>query len=379
MKVAVLTTVHPPTDTRIFHKQVVSLVKAGYQVTYFARYIPGVEADLRQRGIRYEPLYNPSKRIGRLLAWFQLIQRLRIGNYDIWHFHDPELLPLLVLARSAFAPHVRLIYDVHEDVPSQIKLKLYIPTWLRWPTAVIADSIEHWGMPRCDRVITVTDAIQRRCNTFTSNTLIVRNYPIIEESIPPHKLPVAERILRVIYTGGMTEARGIREIVRAMDLLHDLPIDLYLLGLFFPATFEAEICENSGTNVHIVSQVPFVQVHGYLEQSDIGIVCFHPSPNHVEAMPNKLFEYMEAGLPVIASEFPLWREIIEGVGCGLLVDPCNPQAIADAIRQLATDPELRARMGQAGAAAVRERYSWRSEEQTLLNMYAELAAQLSEV
>ena len=86
-----------------------------------------------------------------------------------------------------------------------------------------------------------------------------------------------------------------------------------------------------------------------------------------------MFEYMSAGLPVIASDFPLWREIIAGNDCGLLVDPEDPQAIADAIDTLVNDPEMARRMGENGARTVREKYNWDIEEKKLLALYEEIA------
>jgi glycosyltransferase involved in cell wall biosynthesis len=109
-----------------------------------------------------------------------------------------------------------------------------------------------------------------------------------------------------------------------------------------------------------------------LEDADAGLVCFLPAPNHVEAGPNKLFEYMAAGLPVIASDFPAWRPIVEGNDCGLCVDPADPAAIARAILYLAENPGRRAEMGANGRRAVMERYNWEAEGRRLIAAYERL-------
>jgi glycosyltransferase involved in cell wall biosynthesis len=107
------------------------------------------------------------------------------------------------------------------------------------------------------------------------------------------------------------------------------------------------------------------EVRDVLQRSFAGLVTFHPLPNHVDAQPNKMFEYMSAGVPVIASDFPLWNEIIIGNDCGLCVNPMSPDAIARAIDQLAGDPELARKMGANGRRAVVEKYNWSVEEARL--------------
>jgi glycosyltransferase involved in cell wall biosynthesis len=102
-----------------------------------------------------------------------------------------------------------------------------------------------------------------------------------------------------------------------------------------------------------------------------GLVVLHPAPNHVNGRPNKLFEYMSAGLAVIASHFPLWREIVEDARCGICVDPLDASAIAGAMRRLADGDEA-AEMGRRGREAVQSRFNWDSEAPKLLDLYARL-------
>jgi glycosyltransferase involved in cell wall biosynthesis len=141
-----------------------------------------------------------------------------------------------------------------------------------------------------------------------------------------------------------------------------------LLGEFSPKSFGQEIMASS-PNVRYVGLLPFEDVPRHLAESHIGIVCLRPEPAHLESLPVKLFEYMQARLPVVASNFPLWREIVNGAGCGLLVDPTKPEEIAATIRRLADDPMLRRKMGEAGARAVEEKYTWEAEAKGLLAAY----------
>jgi glycosyltransferase involved in cell wall biosynthesis len=180
--------------------------------------------------------------------------------------------------------------------------------------------------------------------------------------------------VQIIYAGNITPIRGLREVVQAMKLVTDCDVVLNLVGLIYPDDFQQEIRILAGPNVILYGKMPFEESQQLVRCSDIGVVTFHPLANHVEALPNKLFEYMQNGLPVIASDFPIWKNIIEQVGCGIAVDPLKPEEIAAAIRKLANDPALRHEMGEAGIKAVKQKYSWEREQNILLQLYRELSA-----
>lgn len=176
----------------------------------------------------------------------------------------------------------------------------------------------------------------------------------------------------MIYAGNVTPVRGLREVVQAMAMVQDCNVILNLVGLFYPDGFEQEIRAIAGPNVRIYGKVTFEETQRIMKSCDIGIVTFHPLPNHIEAMPNKLFEYMQNGLSVIASDFPLWKNIVQKSGCGIIVDPLKPEEIAIVIRRLVDNPELRYKMGRSGMQMVRQKYSWLHEEQILLQAYQRL-------
>jgi glycosyltransferase involved in cell wall biosynthesis len=115
--------------------------------------------------------------------------------------------------------------------------------------------------------------------------------------------------------------------------------------------------------VQIPGPIPHEKVFDVLVRSHIGLAVLHPDPNYVDSLPTKLFEYMAAGLPVVASNFPLWKEIVEGNRCGITVDPLDPKAIAQAIEYLLTHPEEARRMGENGRRAVEEKYNWEREKE----------------
>lgn len=371
VRVCTVSLLHRADDGRIFHRQVRSLEEAGYDVVLLAPYC---RFEVIER-ICIHPLPSPQKGfLARLIrihpGAFALAVRQKA---DVYHFHDPELLlwiPLLRLLTRA-----KVIYDVHEDYAKVMaaryrgRLCRKLIEWcfhlLEWSTA--------WTL---SAVVAATDDIARhfpRCRTA-----VVRNYPLLDLfPLPKHEedeKSSSNGPYGLIVTGGLTRNRGIRELVQAAALVGDeYDIRVKLLGRFRSKTFEEEIRAIPGfERVEYHEWVPYEEVPRHLVEAQIGVALFHPLPNHINAMPNKLFEYMAAGLPIIASNFPLWREIIEGNECGITVEPLDPKKIAGAIEYLLDHPEIRHKMSENGRRAFLERYNWNTEAKTLLDLYKRL-------
>ncbi|MDA0835879.1 MAG: glycosyltransferase family 4 protein [Planctomycetota bacterium] len=363
-----LTTVHRPDDVRIFHKECGSLLQAGYEVTLIA---PG-QADLTvaRAGIRHVATGTVKHRRQRMLALqYRTLKRALALKADLYHFHDPEMMPTAVLLKLFGR---RVIYDVHEDLPRQILTKHWIPRRLRGVVSRCAEIIENVGVRCYDGVVAATPKIASRFPVH--KTSLVQNFPILGELAMPQTVPYAQRPWRIAYIGGMTAPRGLREVIAALAKLPDeLPIRADLVGGFTPAAFEEELRAQPGwSRVDFGGFQPRSRVAEILSQARAGLVTFLPVPNHTEAQPNKLFEYMSAGIPVIASHFPLWREIVESANCGIVVDPANPDDIARAITWIFDHPREAAEMGARGQAAVQNRYHWGREAVTLLETYERL-------
>jgi glycosyltransferase involved in cell wall biosynthesis len=231
---------------------------------------------------------------------------------------------------------------------------------------------------RFSAVVAVTPAIAERLRRINPRTIVIHNYPYAEELLRAGAAPDwNERRQSVAYVGGITVQRAIREMVSAMALLPGaLPATLELAGPELPQEADSEaLRRNPGWSR--------VRHHGFLDQPSTfrllqsvraGLVLFHPEPCHFEAMPQKIFEYMGAGLPVIASDFPLWRKIIGGAGCGIFVDPQNPAQIANAIEYALTHPREAEEMGHRGRAAVAEQFNWKFEAGKLVSLYREIGS-----
>jgi len=367
IKVVHMTSVHPALDARIFHKECRSLARAGFQVTFVCPHSGDLVADRVQ--IKSIPRNN--SRLARMTrtVW-RVYREARKLEADIYHFHDPELIPAGLLLRIRGS---EVIYDIHEDVPKDVFSKRYLPSWTRPLISWLIERLEGFVAKRFSALITVTPSIAERFRPLNSRTVIVHNYPYQKEILGDvQESPWDGRRQSVAYVGLLSANRGICEMVSAMSLLPGgLPATLELAG---PGNCgKEELSHRPGwERVHHYGLIDQPSTFRLLHGVRAGLVLFHPEPNHLEAMPQKIFEYMGAGLPVIASDFPLWRRILGDVGCGIFVNPLDPQSIAEAIEYVLTHPQEAEEMGRRGQAAVLERYNWETQADTLVNLYSEI-------
>lgn len=362
MRIVHLTSAHPRDDIRIFHKECRSLVMAGHDVVLV---VADGLADGTRDGVRVVDVGRSRGRWDRIFRTTKRVREkaLELGG-DVYHLHDPELLPV---ARALKKCGKRVVFDAHEDVPKQILGKHYLHPVARRLLSIMVAAYERHVCARLDGVIAATPNIRDKFLRINGNTVDINNYPLKGEleSATSWEAKGDE----VCYVGGIASIRGIRELVAAMALTKT-GARLNLVGAFSEPLVETEVRACSGwRHVNAYGTRDRAGVRDVLARSKAGIVTFHPLPNHVDAQPNKMFEYMSAGVPVIASHFPLWREIVEGNQCGVCVDPMDPVAIAAAIDRIVGDPELGRRMGENGRHAVEERYNWTAEERKLNEFY----------
>lgn len=367
-RIAHLTSAHPPLDGRIFDKECRSLARAGYEVFQIGNYdLTGIIS-----GVKVQGLGANKGRLQRFTTNLVGICReaFRV-KADLYHVHDPDLLIVGLMLR-VFGRHV--VYDIHEDLPTKILIKMYLPIMVRRPLQWIVKGVENMFARFMSGLVTATPALNSRFRKVNKRVVTVNNYPILENFVRSIVLDWERRGGSVTYYGGISEARGIKEMLAAMDLLpRELNIKLELAGWFYVKVLLNELSATP--------QWRHVEWHGELDHKDltpllgrsfVGLVILHPEKTFITSQPTKLFEYMAAGIPVIASDFPLWRGFVQEADCGMLVDPLDPQAIAGAIEYLALHPNEAETMGQRGRKAVERHFNWANEEQKLLSFYSSL-------
>jgi glycosyltransferase involved in cell wall biosynthesis len=367
LKVVHMTSVHTPFDPRIFHKECRSLAHAGFEVTVIGR-----DWQEGERGsVRVKSVVGNGSRLGRMtrVVW-RMYQEAWRQDADVYHFHDPELIPIGLLLR---ARGKNVIYDIHEDMPKEVLSKTYLPRWSRSLVSWFVDKLEVTASGQFSALVVVTPSIAKRFMPLNRRTIIVHNYPYVRELIRDgENVPWESRRQAVAYVGGLTLTRAIREMVEAMAYLpEELPATLELAGPAVKGDANLdELSRHAGwARVKHYGFIDQRRTFDILRNVRAGLVLYHPEPNQVESLPQKIFEYMGAGLPVIASDFPFWRKIVGESGCGVFVDPLKPREIAQAIEYVLTHPREAEEMGRRGRAAVQANFNWDTEAAKLIQLY----------
>lgn len=373
MNVVVLTTVHPRDDNRVFNKEIAGLSSVpGYNVS-------AVVAD--GLGDEHRSKYNiidlgaPDGRLFRFISGnFKAFHRVKKLKPDVVHFHDPELMFLGVIFSML---GMKVVFDVHENVPADIKDKYWIPGWLRGGVSLFYRIVEFMCVRFFSAIVAATPDIYQR---YPSKLVILlQNYPRLEEFSFSDEGGFEDkpRGFSIAYLGAITRIRGIDNIVRSLSLLSNKDVCFKLAGFFQEEGHQQDLeALPEWKYVDFIGKVSREEVGPFLAGAKAGVVTFLPANNHINAQPNKLFEYMAAGIPVIASDFPLWRELIEQYDCGYLVDPESPESIAAAIKAIQDNPDLAKTKGMNGKRAIQSELNWEVESKRLIDLYQGLEKQL---
>ncbi len=366
-KITICSTVHPYDDPRIFHRQGRTLAEH-YNVRMFicAPFTYKSDHNLEIYGL---PQWQ--KKSDRIKNIFLLIKKLYADKADLYIFHDPELLPLIPFVK--IFKQGKTIYDIHENYREMIEEKEWIPAVIRKTASAGYRIFEKIALTFTDMIwYPVKDIGRHYPDVIPEKQLLVRNIPQLGHF---EKVPVNGKKTKnqFIYIGTMVEDRGIKELVDAFRLFRNKHPEykLYLIGPFKSADYKQKVKnfiaeQNLKDWVILTGEVPYDKIPSMLKESKVGLLNFLPTPNNIHGLPNKLFEYMAVGLPVIASDFPNYREILTENDAGICADSTKPEVVAEAMEKLADNEDMRLAMGESGKRLVQTSYSWEKESQKII-------------
>lgn len=369
MKIVHIAVRHTAGDVRILEKECRALAEAGHEVHFV---VPEADCDERY-GVRIHDV--GAKRVVDVGGLGKTVARAydvaRKLDADVYHLHEPLLIWAGLKLKMKGAT---VVYDVHEDTPRQVRAYFAARPVFAIAVSLFFTVAEKMAKKWFDGFVCATPSIAAKYPA--GKTVTVCNYPDYErfrEGMGA-ECQYAARKSNIVYAGNITKTRGAVEMVEAVgSISEELGAKLVLLGRIDDVELEKELRLMEGwAQVEYRGFIDHREVIVEYGKAKMGLVLLHPVPNYIEALPVKMFEYMAAGLPVVASDFPMWREIIEDARCGVLVDPENPSVIAGAVRELLENPADAEQMGERGRKAVLGKYNWSAEAEGLLRFYKQM-------
>lgn len=366
--VCIITSVHTPYDTRIFYRQALTLREAGHEVTILAHH----NRSENRRGIRIESVGKAATRPERWSHLPRIYRRALQLDADIYHFHDPELIPVGLSLR--YRTNAKVIYDVHEDYVDAINAREWLPDVTTPCIKRVFPRIQLVAAERFDVVITAdkptADEFIRR--GVSSPVVPLRNFPRISDISFTNVDPPSEHESILAYVGGLDRERGILkmlDLLRRLNHRHD--VGLWLIGSFGEKSVKEEatrFVENHqlAKDVEFLGRVEYPRFFSYLSLADIGLAIVDPD-RFANNVPTKLFEYMCCGLPIVTVDAEGVRRYVDEAGITVPWQDSEQQAAA--VEKLLTDIDRRSKMGEIGEKKVAETYNWEEESDKLIEIY----------
>ena len=367
IKVCHMTSAHAPEDVRIFHKECASLAAAGYDV-----YLVAHGESYEKNGVHIVGIgAKPQGRLSRMTQSAKRVYQKALElDADLYHFHDPELLPYgLKLKRK----EKKVVFDSHEMYTAQIRNKTYLPRWCANIIAWVYGMYEHTVLKRLDGLIfpCLKDGkhpFAGKCNRVVT----VDNVPMLHELYDHYDPAVEKQTNSIVHVGSLSYARGITHMVKAAD---KAGCTAYLAGAFSPSTYQAELeALEEYRAVQYLGKLDRAGVRNVLQSAEVGMATLLNigQYNQYDNLATKIYEYMSLGLPVVLTRAPYNEKIIQRLQFGICVDPENVDEIAAAIRYLLDHPEEARQMGENGRRAIKEEFNWDVEKEKLLSLYQDI-------
>lgn len=371
MKVCHLSDAHKQEDTRIFHKECTSLVKAGFSVYEI---IPG--KSYVKNGVNIIGVTSAGQSLRkRVFATSKNVFRAALAlDADVYHAHDPELMPILLKLKKRGK---KVIFDSHENNIGLISEKKYIPKCIRKLVQNVFAAYQKSACLKFDAVITATPNMTEYFKTIGCSRVIdLCNFPLLKHDVDTPDY--CSR--RISFAGGITEQWNHEHIINSISRIDD--VEYCLCGKGSPDYLSYLRSLDGWDKVDYLGNLPFERVSEVLRSTAIGLSLLTPGANtdwnNGNLANTKIFEEMQAGLPVVCTDFTRWKDFVEAYDCGICVNPNSEEQIQSAIESLVSNPEKAKTMGMNGKRAVEERFNWSIEEKKLISLYKQIEGELSE-
>jgi glycosyltransferase involved in cell wall biosynthesis len=370
---------HSPLDKRVFQKEGISLAAAGFDVVHLC---PDESVESKEvSGVRLVTYTRPRGKIGRLRTLPRLLVMAWRIDADAYHCNEPDSWLVGVLLRLLRRKHV--VFDCHEYYPGHIK------RGLAWPLSTLAGWATKYYLQLLGllthRIVLAKYSVQDDFSWSRGRQVVVLNTTPLKSLEDPPVTAASEKESAGPFTfahiGVIRRERGSEQLLEAIRVLDRRGIDDFRVRIIgeFKDGSEADFFERSvrygvRDRIEFHRWLPFDEAFSLVRQSHAGVILFQKSlENNVRGMPHKMFDYMLAGLPVIAPDFaPDIVGVLDPSGAGFLIDTAEPEQLADAMQTLIEDRQLAQKCGRRGRQAVFDRYNWEHDAKILVETYHEL-------
>lgn len=363
IKICHLTSAHDSNDVRIFQKECVSLAKEGYNVYLIAPGISRIEKKVNVIGMGTWPL-SRCKRM--MIMSKKVFKEALLVDAEVYHLHDIELIPY---GNKLKKFGKKVIFDAHENYQELLLEKQYIPLILRKIVQKKFNKFYNKSVRKFDALVGVTPNIHENLKKINNNSVIITNYPIIDENSFYAKREDNETI--ICFAGGISKQWCHQKIIKAINSIDD--VRYKLIGSGDSEYIKQLLKEDVNNRTKYLGKISFEKVKVELSESSIGIALLKYGRNtfyNEGTLGNtKIFEEMYAGLPVICTNFNLWKKIITKYNCGIAINPESVEELVNAILYLKNNPEMARIMGENGKYAVESEYNWKTQELKLYDLY----------
>ena len=367
--ICILISGYPRDNARVFQRQAKSLLSFGFNVSILTN-DGGVEECVDGLNI-YCTKFWRSRLMILFFAKKQFFRKSQNIDADIYFIHSPELLPLALTLKSLGK---KIVYDAHEDLPNHILEKEWLPRFSRLPISFLSNIYMNFVFARIDALISPHSHVIDRYSTINNNSILVTNF---SKSEPDSNFDITEYLSRrrvICYSGTAYYHSNQIQILEAIKNLENV---IYRIAGTIPDKLFLKMQSHEAfEKVNFLGLMEYRFLKDFYQKARIGMVIMDyklnlGSKKGTYAV-NKIFEYMESGLPIICSDYDLWIQVIEKYNCGIFVKPGDITAIKNAINYLLENPILAYEMGQNGFKATQIEYNWIFEEDKLRKLFLDL-------